>query len=728
MLISQEISQRVSPLNSDHLNPQQKVAVEHGTGPLLVLAGAGSGKTRVITMRIARLVADGASPSQILAVTFTNKAADEMRRRVESLIGKYASDVALGTFHATSLRILREHGERIGLGPHFRVFDDTDSRTLVGSCLEALNLSEKRFPPSAVGDRISRAKDRCEGPAVFEAHAAAGYLSIVAKIYTRYQQELEKMQAADFGDLIRLTVELFEKHPDVLAHYRRRWKHFLVDEYQDTNHAQYRLMKLLADDGQHLCVVGDDDQSIYRWRGADVSNILNFERDFLGSRVVKLEQNYRSTQSILDAASSVISKNTGRKGKTLWTENPQGEPLSLVRSASEREEAGAILRAIESFRAQGKTYGDVAIFYRTNAQSRPFEEVFREHSVPYRIFGGIRFYERREIKDIISYLRVIASPHDDVALERILNVPPRGLGKTTLIRLKQYVAEQHTPIFPAIPHFLSLHGCRKGQQTALQSFYDVVQSLQQTAHTRPLRDLLHDVLEKSGYVDMLTSEGTIEAESRLENINELVAAAEEFQSPKNTATSELVCFLDQVALVSSADEVDAEEGAVTFMTLHLAKGLEFPFVCMVGMEEGLLPHARSLDDPDELEEERRLCYVGMTRAQQRLLLSSALRRSIFGSTRYAIPSRFLDEFPDGVVTCDSSLAARNADHEFDFDQREQEERVSLFSSGTRVHHPMFGRGVIRKCERSSSGHRVTVQFENGYTKRLIAEFAGLVSL
>ncbi|MBI4125863.1 MAG: UvrD-helicase domain-containing protein [Deltaproteobacteria bacterium] len=729
------------------LNPQQQEAVEHGGGPLLVLAGAGSGKTRVLTSRIARLVVEQQVPaSSILAVTFTNKAADEMRRRLESLIGPKARELALGTFHAICLRILRRHGEAVGLGPHFTVYDDDDQRALLKQCVELLGLPEKRFPISSLLDRISRAKDQCLDPQAFAAESHDFYLTRVAEVYALYQRRLLEVQAADYGDLIRLVVTLFERTPAILHAHRERWQHLLVDEYQDTNHAQYRLLKFLADGHRNLMVVGDPDQSIYAWRGADVSNILRFEQDFPGAKVVRLEQNYRSTKTILAAAQGVVEQNARRKPKTLWTDNADGDRIEAIVAATEREEANEILGRIRAFATTGKRFDQVAIFYRTNAQSRPFEEVFRAEGIPYRIYGGIRFYQRAEIKDIIAYLRLVADQRDDMAFLRIINTPTRGLGKGTIDKLVSFARSRNEGIFAALAHFVTSDHVRPTQAKQLSVFAVMITELAVTAHTRPLADLLHDVLERSGYIQALVDEGTIEAEGRIENINELVSAVEEFIVEEEGST--LQAFLDQVALISASDEVQGDQGAVTLMTLHLAKGLEFPFVAIVGMEEGLLPHARSLDNPDALEEERRLCYVGMTRAKERLVVGYARRRQIFGQTRYSVPSRFLDEIPVHLV---SGMSLRGAERRSnlletrdagdrhvhaglamttgdDFDQRSPDEQPLPFPIGARVHHPTFGRGIIRKCERSSTGHKVIVQFDNGHLKRLIAEYAGLIPL
>ena len=739
------------------LNPQQREAVEHGEGPLLVLAGPGSGKTRVLVHRIASLVERGlAAPSEILAVTFTNKAAGEMRRRIEGLVGPAARELSAGTFHSVCLRLLRRNPEPIGYGENFVVFDESDSLSLVKECMDALNIDRDRIPPQSVQERISRAKDSCQGPAEF-ASASAGnpFLERVARIYSRYQERLAELQAMDFGDLIRLSVELFRKDPAFLDICRRRWRHVLVDEYQDTNRSQYLLLSALAEGSRSVCVVGDDDQSIYRWRGADISNILRFEKDFPGAAVVRLEQNYRSTGAILSAAGAVVARNTGRKPKGIWTENARGRKVSVVSCESEMREAEFVAGKVSSLRA----FRDAAIFYRTNAQSRPFEDAFRAAGIPYRIYGGMKFYERAEVKDVLAYLRLALDPKDDVSFRRVINVPARGLGKTTVEKLFAFAQEKGLSMMDAIAPFVASGGARPAAARALSDFAAMADGLRAAAVSESAAGLLKAVLDRSGYVESLASVSSIESEAKLENINELVTAVEEFV-PYGEGLP-IRQFLDQAALVSGADDIDEERGAVTMMTLHLAKGLEYPEVFMVGMEEGLFPHSRSQDDPDELEEERRLCYVGMTRAMEGLTLTHAFRRRLFGSERYNVASRFLDEMPKEHVerlstfkgsgsggrrpeagsrkpgtVFDSrftnpesripSHGSRATSHDsYDFDQRPPEE-AGGYAKGLRVRHPTFGVGVIRACEKTSAGHKVTVSFHGGATKKLIAEFAGLV--
>lgn len=736
------------------LNPQQQEAVDHLQGPLLVLAGPGSGKTRVLVNRIANLISGGtAFPAQILAVTFTNKAAGEMRRRVEELVGPCAREIAMGTFHSICLKILRSHHELAGLGRNFVVYDDSDQLALIKECMSELDIDRERLAPRAVLDRISRAKDACLGPEEFAGSAGANpYLRKISTVYELYQRRLAELDAADFGDLIRLAVKLLDEE-HVRESYRVRWRFVLVDEYQDTNAAQYRFLEHVAGDHRNICVVGDDDQSIYRWRGADITNILRFEDDFPGAKVVRLEQNYRSTGSILATAQAVVSQNAGRRPKSIWTVRGGGESVRILSCDSERREAQAVADRITDATVGSRPYRDFAVFYRTNAQSRPLEEVFRERGMPYRIYGGIRFYERAEVKDVLAYLRLVVDQKDDVGFLRIINKPARGLGRTTVERLKTHARDSGHSLFGSIEAFVGTDSCRGAQRKRLAEFHGMISGLSEGALERPMGELLRDLLERTGYVEELVNASTIEAEAKLENINELVAAVEEF-IPAGDGPP-LVQFLDQVALISDADAVDEEQGAVTLMTLHIAKGLEFPHVFMVGMEEGLLPHARSIDDPDELEEERRLCYVGMTRAKDQLTLSHSFRRRHFGQERYNVVSRFLNDIPEehsvripvGVPTISTSAARKQlrmrpggasyrrddwdagssaASREYDFDQRPPDERGGGIARGMRVMHPAFGAGIVKECQQTSAGHRVTVKFQCGVTKRLIAELAGLM--
>lgn len=729
------------------LNSKQREAVEHLDGPLLIIAGAGSGKTRVIVHRIFNLITrHRVHPSNILAVTFTNKAANEMRGRLEKMLGVSLKNLWISTFHSACLKILRHNSELAGLNPHFQVIDEGTQISIIKESLTELNINEKAVSPQFALSQISRAKDRCASPEDFALTADNFYMEKVSQVYSLYQQKLATMQAADFGDLIRLTVLLFEKNPEVLKRYMRYFKYILVDEYQDTNHAQYRLIENLTKEHKNICVVGDEDQSIYRWRGADISNILRFEKDFPGAKAIKLEQNYRSTKKILSAAHAVISNNTERKPKKLWTDGEEGSHIKIITTPTERAEAEAIAGEIIKIQMDKDTLKDIAIFYRTNAQSRPFEEVFLKERIPYRIYGGMRFYERMEIKDIIAYLRIIAFPQDDISFLRIINVPTRGLGKKTIDLLKNYAGENSASLFEAIPSFCHSGRIKAGTLKKLSDFYNTINELRQKTESLSLSSLIQEVLQKSGYIESLNNKRDYMTEERLENINELLSAAEEFEPI--TDDPPLTQFLDQIALVSDIDSLDETKSAVTMMTLHLAKGLEFENVFIVGMEEGLLPHSRSIDEPEELEEERRLCYVGMTRAKRNLVMSHAFKRQLFGNAQYNVISRFIDEIPEELTKkatfglgeysspapvkqpyyAVKSFVKQNERQDYDFDQRPPEERIGKFSVGQRVMHPAFGHGLIRRSEPSSLGHKVTVHFNNGIIKRLIAEKAGLETL
>jgi DNA helicase-2/ATP-dependent DNA helicase PcrA len=652
----------------DDLNPAQRAAVVHTEGPLLILAGAGSGKTRVITYRIARLIASRhVHPAQILAVTFTNKAAGEMKDRVERLLGPAGRGVWVSTFHSACVRILRTHAERLSYPREFVIYDSADQLALIRECARSLGINEDVYKPQAIARRISDLKNALVAPESFRGQAQSfGMDHAVAEAYLRYQDRLRSAGALDFDDLLMQTVRLFERAPDVLAGYHRQFRYLLVDEYQDTNFAQYRLVRLLAGERANLCVVGDDDQSIYAFRGADVRNILEFEKDFPNAAIVTLEQNYRSTQAILDAASAVVERNPSRKPKRLWTDRLGGEKLTVTRLSDDESEAGYLCRSLREHLRAGKVYRDFAVLYRTNAQSRALEERLRNEAIPYVIVGGLRFYERKEIKDVVAYLRVIANPADDVSLKRIINVPSRGIGATALERIDAYAAEAGVPWSDALrkiggdPDRLVANSRR-----AIDRFLTLLDGLRETAQSASLPTILTAVLERTRYIESLRGEFGADAESRIENIQELFSAVEEFEErwagevseEEGNAVNEealssavrrpspLSAFLDQVALVSDTDALTSTDGAVPLMTLHSAKGLEFPVVFMVGLEEGLFPHSRSLQDPDAMEEERRLCYVGMTRAKERLYLTYTGLRRLYGSVQYNAPSRYLEEIP-----------------------------------------------------------------------------------
>jgi len=636
------------PILTD-LNPPQQEAVQHATGPLLILAGAGSGKTRVITRRIAYLIARrGVQPWNILAVTFTNKAADEMRKRVEQLLGARGLGVALGTFHSTCVRILRKWHVELGFRSSFVIYDDADQLGVIRDCLKALNLSEKALSPRSVLARISRAKNEMLTPGEYAGMAADFTEERTAKIYSMYQERLRASHAVDFDDLLMLTVLLFRDHPHILEYYERLWRYVLVDEYQDTNQAQYQIVNFLSRRHGNLCVVGDDDQSIYRWRGADLNNILDFERDHPGCRVIKLEQNYRSTQNILDAAGGVVANNAGRKGKTLWTENPAGEAIVVYQAGDEQAEAGFIVERIRELAAeQGHSLDDFAVFYRTNAQSRVLEDALRRAVTPYVIVGGLRFYERKEVKDLLAYLRLVANPDDAQSFKRIVNVPARGIGAASVKKLEGLAQSERVSIWEACTRIKSRKILGPKILKALEGLVALIEKTRAKLDLLTPPELIVELLEVTGYLADLKNEGTIEAQSRMENLQELVSAAREFMDQSEDRS--LQAFLDSVALIADIDTLAEGKGTVTLMTLHSAKGLEFPVVFMTGMEEGVFPHTRSLSEDAELEEERRLCYVGMTRAEQRLFLTSAMSRRLYNSDSYNLPSRFLDELPERLV-------------------------------------------------------------------------------
>ncbi|MFQ5839482.1 MAG: ATP-dependent helicase [Candidatus Methylomirabilales bacterium] len=719
------------------LNPRQREAVLHTEGPLLVLAGAGSGKTRVITHRVAYLIGTHrVRPWNILAVTFTNKAAEEMRGRVERLLGPEGHGVSVGTFHAICARILRKNAHTLGLRSAFVIYDERDQLQLIKECLRELDLSERALNPRLVAARISRAKSELLGPDGYAAQAADYLDERVVTVYYRYQECLHRYGAVDFDDLLATSVRLFTEHPTVLDAYRLHWRYVMVDEYQDTNHAQYRLIRLLAEQHRNLAVVGDDDQSIYRWRGADLTNILDFERDYPDCWVVRLEQNYRSTQCILDAAYGVISKNRGRKEKRLWTENEEGEPIAFFGALDEEAEANGVAEAVRRLTQAGSAYDDIAVFYRTNAQSRVLEDALRRHLIPYRIVGGLRFYERKEVKDLLAYLRLIVNPHDTVSFLRAVGTPPRGIGRTTLERLSDFAAAQRCSLWDAIAEVESRSLIPARSLKGLKAFQALIACATAASSPKPVPDLVLILLEESGYLNYLDAEGTPEAQARIENLRELVAAAQDFTEQSEDPS--LQAFLDSVALISDVDELQDGSGAVTLMTLHMAKGLEFPVVFLTGMEEGIFPHARALTDPEELEEERRLCYVGMTRAKRRLFLSAATHRRLYGGGNFNLPSRFIDEIPPELlehvgppeppICADLDAVSRPATQDragLYYEPDGGEPFVDHYRPGTRVRHPEFGIGTIRERVGDGEEMKVVITFAGIGTKKLKVKYARL---
>ena len=636
------------------LNEPQQRAVACLQGPLLIVAGAGSGKTRVLTFRIANLLEHGVPPYRILAITFTNKAAREMRERVDALIGDAAQDVWLSTFHSFCARFLRMELEHYGrYAKNFVIYDAADSKGLIRECLKELNIDEKHTAPGAVQAHISDAKNRLLDVAAFTAQATDFFAEQVAKIYALYQSKLQENNALDFDDLLMLTVELLTKNEELRTKYQKKFQYILVDEYQDTNGAQYAITKLLAAEHRNICVVGDADQSIYGWRGADMRNIMNFEKDYPEATVILLEQNYRSTKNILAAANAVIENNLTRKKKELWTDNPTGDRITIYEGATEKNEASYIVREVERLHTMFHVkYGDIAVLYRTNAQSRNIEEAFYATGVPYAMVGSVRFYDRREIKDIIAYLRVIYNPRDTLSLLRIINVPRRGLGPTSIARMMETAEEYRISLFEVITDAQLLSMIPKLSakvKLALEEFAAMVFTFMGHLGTRPIHEIVEDVIETSGYAAALEEEKKEDNRDRLENLREFISVAKNFDDGAAEGENGLADFLAQIALISDVDQTEQSDGTVTLMTFHAAKGLEFPAVFMAGMEEGLFPHSRTLLDDTEIEEERRTCYVGITRAERRLYLTYARQRTIYGRTEMSRPSRFLAEIPEELV-------------------------------------------------------------------------------
>ncbi|WP_202080909.1 DNA helicase PcrA [Caldalkalibacillus salinus] len=632
------------------LNEQQAKAVQETNGPLLLIAGAGSGKTRVLTHRIAYLLAEKrVTPWNILAITFTNKAAREMKDRVAGLVGPVAEDIWISTFHSMCVRILRRDINRLGYNRSFTILDSTDQLSAIKDTMKRLNIDPKKFDPKTIRGTISQYKNELKTPQQVSQLVGNYYDQVVAQVYEGYQKMLQANSSLDFDDLIMVTVRLFKEVPEVLEFYQRKFQYIHVDEYQDTNRAQYMLVSMLADHHRNICVVGDSDQSIYQFRGADISIILSFEEDYTDAKVIKLEQNYRSTKRILKAANEVIKYNSSRKKKNLWTDNEEGPKLSYFRGENEHDEAYFITQKIKDALLDGKNYKDVAVLYRTNAQSRVIEEVFLKSNIPYQIVGGIKFYDRKEIKDILAYLRLISNPDDDTSLRRIINVPKRGIGQTTVDKLSAYAGEKGISMYKALGE-VDFIGLNARATNKLADFYGLLKNWVQMVDYLSVTELTEEVLNRSGYREELKKENSIESRSRLENINEFISVTMEFEQKSEDKT--LLAFLTELALVADIDQVDEGEDAnnkVILMTLHAAKGLEYPIVFLAGMEEGIFPHNRSLMDENEMEEERRLAYVGITRAEGALYLTNAKIRTIYGKRELNPESRFLREIPEDIM-------------------------------------------------------------------------------
>lgn len=735
------------------LNPQQAEAVINTEGPMLIMAGAGSGKTKVLTCRVANLLQKGVRPYRILAITFTNKAAAEMRERVNNMSGPAAKDVWLFTFHAFCARFLRMEIDKLpGYGGNFAIYDTADSQNLIKQILKEMNLDDKRFQPSGILSRISNAKNALQDAAAFARQAGDFYEQKVADIYSRYEQKLQLNNALDFDDLLMLSIKLLQENKEVREKYQDRFDYLLVDEYQDTNHAQYLLTKFLAAKHRNICVVGDADQSIYGWRGADIQNILDFEKDYPDAKVIKLEQNYRSTQIILDAANAVIENNTGRKPKNLWTENKSGADIIYFQAVDERDEARFVIEQLQNLqRTENKKLGDMAILYRTNTQSRIFEEMLIKSGISYNMVGGLKFYERKEIKDIIAYLRVIFNPADSLSLLRIINVPKRGIGDASLAKIQAYAAANNVSLFEAVSNAAAIDGLSSRFVSKLDDLAGIIFELMNLASEAPVEDLIDRVLHDTGYLEELENERTPQAQSRIDNLHELISVAQEFAASEEE--NNLENFLAHVALVSDIDDTELGEDAITLMTLHSSKGLEFPVVFLVGMEEGLFPHARTLMDETEIEEERRLCYVGITRAKEKLFLSSTKMRTIYGNTVTYLPSRFLQEIPARLVKTIKRQERFSALENFKqvsekYSARPQKPASTFnphsfmpqkpaaaaggtgtrFNTGDRVSHNRWGEGMVVSVKDSPDGQEVKVAFAGAGVRSLLTKYAVLKKL
>jgi len=702
-----------SPL-LEHLNPVQSEAVLHTEGPVLIVAGAGSGKTRALTHRIAYLIREhGVNPYSVLAITFTNKAAREMAQRVEGLLGeRIAKGMWILTFHSACVRILRREHKHLGLPSSFTIYDEGDTERLITNVLRDLNLDVKRFPPRAMSAAIGKAKDHVLSAAEFTAGAGNFYEETIAKVYTAYEERKRAAGALDFDDLIGETVRLFREHPEVLEHYQERFRYVLIDEYQDTNRAQYQLVNQLAAKYRNVCVVGDADQGVYSWRGATIQNLLDFERDYPDAAVFLMEQNYRSTSNILAVANALIEHNVQRKPKSLWTETESGELAVRFRADDEHEEA--LFVAEETHRLvdeEGFRYTDIAVFYRTNAQSRVLEDVFMRAGTPYRVVGGVRFYQRKEVKDVLAYLRLLVNPQDVVAARRVINTPKRGIGDATVAALEGFAVMEGVPFLEAarrVDEVASLAARAKGAVAGFVEIMDVLRAAFDSG-AGPQR-MVEAAATESGYLIELETERTVEAEGRIENLRELGGVAAEFE--QRDPNGSLSDFLEQVSLVGEQDEYDEEAGSVTLMTLHNAKGLEFPVVFIIGLEDGVFPHYRSMGDQSELEEERRLLYVGVTRARQRLYLTHAWSRSLFGATSYNPPSRFLGEIPSDLVRAleedDAETGGSVSPIRAAVDGRREPIEIS---AGDTVLHDRWGEGVVLAVSGRGSDAEATVRFE-----------------
>ena len=733
------------------LNPEQRKAVQTTNGPLLIMAGAGSGKTRVLTHRIAYLMVEKeVAPWNILAITFTNKAAREMKDRIGNLLGPDAEDIWISTFHSMCVRILRRDIDRIGYSRTFSILDTTDQQSVIKQILKDQNIDSKKYDYRAILGAISSAKNELINSEEYEKTAAGYYEKVVSDVYKEYEKRLRKNQALDFDDLIMKTILLFERVPEVLTYYQRKFQYIHVDEYQDTNRAQYMLVKMLAERFKNLCVVGDSDQSIYRWRGADIANILSFEKDYPNANVILLEQNYRSTKRILQAANQVIANNSNRKPKNLWTENLEGNKIQYYNADNEQAEAGFVVgKVLELTRNSDKKLSDVAILYRTNAQSRVMEEYLLKSNIPYSIVGGVKFYDRKEIKDVLAYLRLISNPHDDISLRRIINVPKRGVGSTSVDKIADFAAMQDTSMFDALNSIDLIGLSPKISKTCLE-FRDMIKGYSNMQEYLSVTELVEEVLEKTGYKEMLKAEKTIESQSRLENLDEFLSVTKNFEEQNEDKS--LVAFLTDLALVADIDQLDKEDApqsSVTLMTLHSAKGLEFPVVFLLGLEEGVFPHSRSLMEEEEMEEERRLAYVGITRAEEELFLTNASMRTLFGRTSYNPVSRFIEEIPSELIInlraeerqkIQASQPNRSAGMGYSSRRAAvaaQPVKVPVktggsnfdWSVGSKVQHKKWGTGTVVSVKGEGEKQELDIAFPSPIgIKRLLAAFAPIEKL
>ena len=717
------------------LNKEQQQAVQHTEGPLLILAGAGSGKTKVLTVRIAHLLAQGVNPYEILAITFTNKAAKEMKSRVEGLVGDVANRIWLSTFHSFCAKFLRfELDNFLGYNSNFTIYDTSDSQAVIKAALKALNLDDKYYPVGAMIAAISDAKNKLLFASDFRKQARDFYQQKVADVYEYYERELRKNNALDFDDLLLVAVKLLQSNEAVLDKYSKRFRYVMIDEYQDTNHAQYLLAKLLASHWKNIAVVGDADQSIYAWRGADIQNILDFEKDYPNCTSIKLEQNYRSTKIILDAANAVIENNEGRPKKNLWTDKTEGAKIQHFTAQSEHEEAAFIGDTIaKKHDIHGVPYGDMAILYRTNAQSRVLEEALIKRALPYIMVGGTKFYDRKEIKDVLAYLRVLYNPFDDLSLLRIINVPKRSIGATTVAKLQDYARANGTSLFMTLTQLHLVDSIKGKTKEKLEEFGILIFTLVAEMEDRTVLDILESILDRTGYLAQLEESTDPQDQARAENIGELLSVAKDFQDTNPSGTVE--DFLEQVALVNDVDSFEQEESKVTLMTLHAAKGLEFPIVFLGGLEEGLFPHSRTLMNPEEIEEERRLAYVGITRAEKELYISNATTRTVFGRTSSYLPSRFIDEIPEELV--DGLRAKRKVPDDI---KRHVPQHMSVTSLpvtkpivrneviadwkiGDTAIHSKWGNGKVINVAGEGAGMKLTIEFPTQGVRVVMAKFA-----